>query len=57
MTEIDLKELKAASDRLLSAAVQAEFDRLISAEDRTLANAIGRAFANVTNAGRKDPSK
>ena len=57
MTKIDLKELKAASDRLLSAAVQAEFDRLISEEGPNAPNAIGRAFANVTNAGRKDPSK
>ena len=56
MTEIDLKDLKAASDRLLSAAVQAEFDAILAAEGPNAENAIGRAFANVTNAGRKDPS-
>jgi hypothetical protein len=52
MTEIDLKDLKAASDRLLSQALQAEFDRIIATEGVGAENAIGRALANVSNAGR-----
>ena len=47
MTEIDLKDLKAASDRLLSAALQSEFDKILEAEGPNAENAIGRAFSIV----------
>lgn len=47
-------DLRAASNRLLSAALQVEFDKLIAAEGPSAPNAIGRALKIV--AGRKDTS-
>ena len=43
-------DLRAASNRLLSAALQSEFDRIIAAEGFNAPNAIARALKIV--AGR-----
>lgn len=43
-------DLKSASDRLLSAALQSEFDKIIAAEGMGAENAIARALKIV--AGR-----
>ena len=45
-------DLRAASNRLLSIALQSEFDKLIAAEGPDAPNAIARALKIV--AGRKD---
>ena len=51
MSDDDEIDLEAASRRLLSAALQSEFDKIISAEGMGAPNAIGRAIKIV--AGRK----
>lgn len=45
-------DLQAASNRLLSAAVQSEFDKLIAAEGPNAPNAIARALKIVAGTGR-----
>jgi hypothetical protein len=45
-------DLRAASNRLLSAAVQSQFDKIIEAEGPNAPNAIARALKIVAGTGR-----